>query len=98
MIDPRTVSPLDTDTIIESVENTGRLLVVDEAHPRCGMAADIIATVAREAFGALKTAPQAVTPPHTPVPFSPSLEDAYLPTPETIADAVRSVAGAPAAA
>jgi acetoin:2,6-dichlorophenolindophenol oxidoreductase subunit beta len=98
VIDPRTVSPLDTDTIIESVENTGRLLVVDESHPRCGMAADIIATVAREAFGALKAAPQAVTPPHTPVPFSPSLEDAYLPTPETIADAVRSVAGAPAAA
>jgi pyruvate dehydrogenase E1 component beta subunit len=98
VIDPRTVSPLDTDTIIESVENTGRLVVVDESSPRCGMAGDIIAIVAQEAFGALKTAPLAVTPPHTPVPFSPTLEDAYLPTPEKIADAVRSVAGATAAA
>ena len=47
IIDPRTTSPLDEDTILESVEKTGRLVVVDEAGPRCGMAADIVALVAR---------------------------------------------------
>ena len=79
IVDPRTTSPLDEDTILESVENTGRLVVVDEAGPRCGMAADIVARVAQEAFGDLKAPPRMVTPPHTPVPFSPVLEDAYVP-------------------
>jgi pyruvate/2-oxoglutarate/acetoin dehydrogenase E1 component len=98
LIDPRTTSPLDEDTILESVESTGRLVVVDESGPRCGMAADIIALVAREAFGELKAAPRMVTPPHTPVPFSPVLEDAYVPTPESIAAAIRETTGAPAVA
>jgi pyruvate dehydrogenase E1 component beta subunit len=98
IIDPRTTSPLDEDTILESVENTGRLVVVDEANPRCGLAADIVARVAQEAFGELKAAPRMVTPPHTPVPFSPVLEDAYVPTPAAIAEAVRATAGAAAAA
>jgi pyruvate/2-oxoglutarate/acetoin dehydrogenase E1 component len=98
IVDPRTTSPLDTDTILESVENTGRLVVVDEASPRCGFAADVIAMVAQEAFSDLKAPPRMVTPPHTPVPFSPVLEDAYVPTPATIAEAVRATAGAAAAA
>jgi acetoin:2,6-dichlorophenolindophenol oxidoreductase subunit beta len=95
IIDPRTTSPLDADTILESVENTGRLVVVDEAGPRCGMAADIVAMVCEQAFGDLKAAPRMVTPPHTPVPFSPILEDAYVPTPDSIADAIRETTGAP---
>src|SRR4029079_5405327 len=94
IVDPRTTSPLDVETILESVENTGRLVVVDEANPRCGFAADIISTVSQEAFSDLVAAPRMVTPPHTPVPFSPVLEDAYVPTPATIADAVRATAGA----
>jgi len=98
VIDPRTTSPLDTETILESVEATGRLVVVDEAGPRCGMAADIAARVAQDAFGDLKAPPRMVTPPHTPVPFSPVLEDVYVPTPETIAAAVRETAGREAAA
>ncbi|TMM02800.1 MAG: alpha-ketoacid dehydrogenase subunit beta [Actinobacteria bacterium] len=98
VIDPRTTSPLDTETILESVEATGRLVVVDEAGPRCGMAADIVARVAQDAFGDLKAPPRMVTPPHTPVPFSPVLEDVYVPTPETIAAAVRETAGTEAAA
>jgi pyruvate/2-oxoglutarate/acetoin dehydrogenase E1 component len=98
IVDPRTTSPLDTDTILESVENTGRLVVVDEASPRCGFAADVIALVSQEAFGDLKAPPRMVTPPHTPVPFSPILEDAYVPTPANIAEAVRATAGAAAAA
>ena len=85
--------PLDEDTILESVENTGRLVVVDEANPRCGMAADIAALVAQNSFDDLKAPVQMVTPPHTPAPFSPALEDAYVPTPATIADAVRGTTG-----
>jgi pyruvate dehydrogenase E1 component beta subunit len=98
VIDPRTTSPLDEDTILESVENTGRLVVVDESGPRCGMAADIVARVAQEAFGDLKAPPRMVTPPHTPVPFSPVLEDTYVPSPDTIAAAIRETTGAPQAA
>jgi acetoin:2,6-dichlorophenolindophenol oxidoreductase subunit beta len=96
LIDPRTTSPLDEETILESVEATGRLVVVDEASPRCGMAADIVAKVGQEAFSDLQAAPRMVAPPHTPVPFSPVLEDAYVPTPAAIADAVRQSAGAAA--
>jgi pyruvate dehydrogenase E1 component beta subunit len=98
VIDPRTTSPLDEDTILESVENTGRLVVVDESGPRCGMAADIVAKVAQEAFGELKAPPRMVTPPHTPVPFSPVLEDSYVPSPATIAAAIRETTGAPSPA
>jgi pyruvate dehydrogenase E1 component beta subunit len=91
VIDPRTTSPLDEDTILESVEKTGRLVVVDEASPRCGMAADIAALVAAKGFDDLKTGVKLVTPPHTPVPFAPSLEQLYIPSPAKIATAVRSV-------
>ena len=91
VIDPRTTSPMDTDSILESVEDTGRLVVVDEAHPRCGMAADASALVAQEAFKALKAPIRMVTPPHTPVPFSPALEDAYLPDAARVIEAVRAV-------
>jgi len=94
VVDPRTTSPLDDDTIIECVEDTGRLVVVDEAHPRCSMATDITALVAQNAFGALKAPIKMVTPPHTPVPFAPELEDAYVPGPDRIADAVREVMAA----
>ena len=69
VIDPRTTSPLDEDTIIESVENTGRLVIVDESPPRCNMATDIAALVSQNAFAALKAPVKMVTAPHTPVPF-----------------------------
>jgi pyruvate dehydrogenase E1 component beta subunit len=91
LIDPRTTSPLDKDTILESVENTGRLVVVDEAHPRCSMATDIAALVAQEAFDALEAPVQMVTAPHTPVPFSPALEDLYLPNADKIVAAVHKI-------
>ena len=94
MIDPRTTSPLDDDTILESVENTGRLVVVDEGNPRCSMATDIAALVADEAFESLKAPIRMVTAPHTPVPFSPALEELYLPNADKIAAAVRAVMAA----
>jgi len=93
VIDPRTTSPLDLDTILESVEETGRLVIVDEASPRCNMATDISAAVAQNAFAALKAPIRMVTPPHTPVPFAPQLEDLYVPNPAQIETAVRAVAG-----
>ncbi len=88
IIDPRTTSPLDEDTILESVERTGRVVVVDEATPRCNMASDIAALIAEKAFGSLKAPVKRVTAPHTPVPFAPSLEKLYIPDPDRIAAAV----------
>jgi pyruvate dehydrogenase E1 component beta subunit len=90
VIDPRTTSPLDTETILESVEGTGRLVVVDEATPRCNLATDISATVAQEGFGSLRAPIQMVTPPHTPVPFSDALEDAYIPDAQKVVNAAKA--------
>jgi pyruvate/2-oxoglutarate/acetoin dehydrogenase E1 component len=93
VIDLRTTSPLDEETILESVENTGRLVVVDESTPRCSIATDISAIVAQKAFGSLEAPIEMVTAPHTPVPFNGTLEDQYVPSPGKIADAVKTVMG-----
>ena len=89
LIDPRTTSPMDEETIIESVEGTGRLVIVDESPPRCGMACDIAATIAQKAFRSLKRPIIQVTAPHTPVPFAPALERQYVPGPARIEAAIR---------
>lgn len=89
IIDLRSLSPLDIDTVLESVNRTGRLVCVDEASPRCNIATDIAAQVAMHAFGALKSQIELVSPPHVPVPFSPALEDLYIPSAAQIALAVR---------
>ncbi len=91
VVDLRTTSPLDEETILESVENTGRLVVVDEANPRCSIATDISALVAKKAFEHLNAPIEMVTAPHTPVPFSGALEDMYIPSPDSIVSAVKSV-------
>jgi len=91
VIDPRTVSPLDMDTILESVEKTGRLVVVDEASPRCNVATDISAQVVSEAFGDLKAPIKMVSPPHVPVPFAEPLEDLYIPSVQNIVNAAKAV-------
>ena len=91
VLDLRTTSPLDEDSILESVEKTGRLVVIDEANPRCSMATDISALVAQKAFAALKGPIEMVTAPHTPVPFSDALEDLYIPTAAKIEAAVHKV-------
>ncbi|WP_460078679.1 alpha-ketoacid dehydrogenase subunit beta [Pseudomonas sp. H3_H05] len=91
VIDLRTTSPLDENSILESVEKTGRLVVIDEANPRCSMATDISALVAQKAFGALKAPIEMVTAPHTPVPFSDALEDLYIPDAAKIEQAVLNV-------
>jgi len=89
IVDLRSLSPLDWDTVLDSVTRTGRLVCVDEASPRCNIGTDIAAQVAMQAFGALKAQIELVSPPHVPVPFSPTLEDLYIPNAAQIADAVR---------
>ena len=69
----------------------GGSLLLDEANPRCGMAADISALVAQKAFAALRAPIQMVTAPHTPVPFSAVLEDLYKPNADRVTAAVRQV-------
>ncbi len=91
VIDPRTTSPLDLETIVESVEKTGYLVVVDESNPRCSMAADISAQVTDQAFGSLKGPVKMVTAPHCPPPFSDVLEDLYIPSPNKITEAIRTL-------
>jgi len=91
VIDPRTTSPMDFDTILDCVADTGRLVIVDEASPRCNMATDISAVVAQEAFGALKAPIKMVCPPHTPVPFAPNLEDLFVPNADRIEKAAKAV-------
>ncbi len=89
VIDLRTLSPLDEETILEEVETTGRLVVVDESHPRCSVAADVSSIVAEKAFKSLKAGIGKVTAPHCPVPFSPELEDLYIPKIADVEAAVR---------
>lgn len=91
VVDPRTLSPLDKDTILGSIKNTGRLIVVDEDYPRCNMATDIAAIVADEAFDYLDAPIKRVTAPHTPVPFSVPLEDFYIPNAERVVRAVKEM-------
>ncbi len=91
VIDPRTISPLDTETILKSVKKTGRLVVVDESHPRASMAGDIASIVAQDAFSSLKAPVRLVTSPHTPVPFADTLEDLYLPNAAKIEAAVKAI-------
>jgi acetoin:2,6-dichlorophenolindophenol oxidoreductase subunit beta len=91
VIDLRTTSPLDEDTVLESVGKTGRVVVVDESNPRCSIATDISSLIAQKAFGNLRAPIEMVTAPHTPVPFADSLEDLYIPSPAKIQAAVRRV-------
>ena len=89
IIDLRTTSPLDEETILESAENTGRVVVIDEATPRCNIAGDISSLVNEQLFGKLKAPVQRIMAPHTPVPFSPALEDLWLPSNARIEQAIR---------
>jgi pyruvate dehydrogenase E1 component beta subunit len=78
VIDPRTLAPLDKDTLLASVKKTGRLLVADEDNKTCGVAAEVSAIVAEEAIDYLKAPILRNCSPDTPVPFSPPLEKAYI--------------------
>ncbi len=91
VIDPRTLVPLDTETIVQSVRKTGRILAVDEAYLTCGFQGEVIAMVTERAFGALKAAPRRLGNPGVPVPFAPVLEYEVLPDQERIISAIREM-------
>jgi pyruvate/2-oxoglutarate/acetoin dehydrogenase E1 component len=93
IVDPRTLSPLDEETILQSVAKTHRLIIVDEDNPRCSAATDIAALVADKGFTELDAPIKMVTAPHTPVPFSPPLEQFYIPSPERIVATVQEIIG-----
>jgi pyruvate/2-oxoglutarate/acetoin dehydrogenase E1 component len=87
VIDIRTLRPLDTATVLHSVEKTNRLVIVEEG-PRGGWAGELLAAVTEEGLGDLDDAWRIVTPDH-PIPYSPPLEDAFMPGAESIARAIR---------
>jgi pyruvate dehydrogenase E1 component beta subunit len=91
LIDLRTTSPLDENAILDSVEKTGRVVIVDESTPRCSLASDIAGFIVSHGFSSLKAPIQQVTSPHAPVPFARELERAYVPSPDNISTAVRRV-------
>jgi pyruvate/2-oxoglutarate/acetoin dehydrogenase E1 component len=91
VLDPRTLVPLDREAILRSVARTGRLVVVDECHRTCGVAAEIAATVAEDAFDALRAPIRRVTTDDVPIPFSRALEAAVEPTVDKIVAAAHAV-------
>jgi 2-oxoisovalerate dehydrogenase E1 component len=91
LIDPRTVAPLDVDTIRRSVAKTGRLLIVDETFAPYGIGAEIAAQLADLGFDDLDAPIRRLNGAFTPTPYSPSLEAAVVPTPDAIAQAVRDL-------
>jgi 2-oxoisovalerate dehydrogenase E1 component len=91
VIDPRTVAPLDVDTIGSSVGKTGRLLIVDEAFAPCGIGAEIAARISDRHFDDLDAPIRRLNGLHTPTPYSPPLEAAVVPTQEAIAQAIRDL-------
>jgi pyruvate/2-oxoglutarate/acetoin dehydrogenase E1 component len=93
VLDLRTLSPLDTRRILDSVAKTGRLVVVQDATGPCSVGADVVRVAATQGFTSLRAAPQLVTPPFAPVPFPPQLAQAYFPQEEDVIAAVhRTVA------
>ena len=88
IIDPRTVVPLDVETIVDSVARTGRLLVVDEPPASCGFAGEVAAAVGEAAFDHLDAPIRRLTGLFSPTPYSPALEAAVVPNRTTIAQAI----------
>src|SRR5207248_9724362 len=91
VIDPRTIAPLDVDTILASVHKTGRLLIVDETFGPFGVGAEIAAQVADAGFDDLDAPIRRLNGAHTPTPYSPPLEAAIIPSSDTVAQVVRDL-------
>jgi len=90
VIDPRTLSPLDEGSILNSLAKTGRLVVVDEANPICSMASEVAGIAVERGFDYLDAPVRRVTAPHTPVPATPCLEAQYVPSVEDIVAAIKT--------
>src|ERR1700682_2194006 len=96
LIDPRTLQPFDIATVVESVRRTNRALIVHEAVRFGGLGAEIAAQIQEEAFDYLDAPVHRIAAPFSPVPFSPVLEQAYVPNAARIVDGVRQLLGRPA--
>jgi len=94
VVDPRTLQPLDKATILASVRKTGRVVVTDESHDCCGVAAGLAAIIADEGFAHLKAPVKRVSIPPVPVPYAQTMEDFITPLPARIVAAVRELVGA----
>jgi len=88
VLDLRSLSPLDETAVLASLEKTGRMVVIDESTPRCSVARDVAALCVDKGFDFLNAPVKCVTAPHTPVPFSRVLEQAFLPSAQDVLDAV----------
>ena len=92
LIDPRSLAPLDMDTILSSLRKTGRLLIVDETFGPCGIGSEITALAMETSFDDLDAPIRRLNGVHTPTPYSPPLEKAVVPEPDQIAQAIRDLA------
>ena len=93
VVDPRTLWPLDETTILESVRKTSRAIVMDEGYGRYGVMAEIASVIAEQAFFDLEAPVKRIGAMHVPIPFSPPLEDATVPTEETVCEAAEAMCG-----
>ncbi len=91
IIDPRTLSPLDLPTMIASGKKTKHVMVVDESYPRCGVAADIAASLQKDLFGILEAPVCCVAPPHAHIPYVPELESSWIPSTERIVQEAKTL-------
>ena len=90
VVDPRTTWPLDEKTLIESAKKTSRAIVVDEGYGRYGVTAEIASVIAEGAFYDLDAPVKRIGAMHVPIPFSPPLEDATVPTEQAVFEAARA--------
>jgi acetoin:2,6-dichlorophenolindophenol oxidoreductase subunit beta len=93
VVDPRSLTPLDADTLVASARKTGRAIVVDEGHRSYGVTAELASVIAEGAFYELDAPVRRLGAMDVPVPFSPTLEDETVPTPELVVDVARELCG-----
>ena len=91
IIDPRTYSPLDETLIYESVKKTGKVIIIDESNPKSSLASEISSLISENCFNDLKAPILKLTAPHTPVPFSPPMEDFYIPSTKKIIKGIKTI-------
>jgi acetoin:2,6-dichlorophenolindophenol oxidoreductase subunit beta len=93
IVDPRTMWPLDEKTLIESAKKTSRVIVIDEGYHRYGVTAEIASVIAEGAFYNLDGPVKRIGAMHVPIPFSPPLEDATVPSEKQVFEAARQLCG-----
>ncbi|MGH9905174.1 MAG: pyruvate dehydrogenase complex E1 component subunit beta [Pyrinomonadaceae bacterium] len=92
VVDPRTIRPLDIDTIVESVKKTNRVVVVEESHPFCGVGAELSSEITERAFDYLDAPVKRLSAADVPMPYAKNLEELAIPSVDQIIAAVREVA------